>query len=147
MRELALRRTADRIGDDVQAYRVEKSINTVWKTDSALLACIGPHLDAEHVIRSTARLASQLTAEWHVVFVETPQLLRLPSAQRERILKTLKLGESLGATTAVLSGNDIAQVIVNYARSQNFSKIILGRSHPTWPWVAPYLNPQAHWHA
>ncbi|HVK96008.1 MAG TPA: two-component system sensor histidine kinase KdbD, partial [Noviherbaspirillum sp.] len=108
LRELALRRTADRVEDDVQAYRVEKSISAVWKTDNNLLACIGPRPGAEHVIRSTARLASQLNAEWHAVYVETPQLQRLPSANRERILKTLKLAQDLGATTAVLSGSDIA---------------------------------------
>jgi two-component system sensor histidine kinase KdpD len=134
LRELALRRTADRIEDDVQAYRVEKSINAVWKTDSDLLACIGPRAGAEHVIRSTAQLASQLNAQWHAVYVETPQLQRLAPGERERILKTLKLAQDLGATTAVLPGSDIAQEIVSYARSHNFSRIILGRNHSRWPW-------------
>ncbi|HEY8100698.1 MAG TPA: two-component system sensor histidine kinase KdpD [Burkholderiaceae bacterium] len=138
LRELALRRTADRIEDDVQAYRVEKSINAVWKTDAALLACVGPRPGNEHVIRSTARLANQLNAEWHAIYVETPQLQRLSAAQRERILKTLKLAQDLGATTAVLSGSDIAQEIVDYARSHNFSKIVLGRDASTWPWQTPY---------
>lgn len=138
LRELALRRTADRVEDDVQAYRVEQSIDAVWKTDAALLACIGPRAGTEHVIRSTAQLASQLNADWHAIYVETPQLQRLPSAQRERILKTLKLAQDLGATTAVLAGNDIARAIVDYARSHNFSKILFGRGHPTWPWRAPH---------
>ncbi|NMM25803.1 MAG: two-component system sensor histidine kinase KdbD [Glaciimonas sp.] len=138
LRELALRRTADRVEDDVQAYRIEKSINAVWKTDAALLACIGPRAGSEHVIRSTARLASQLNTGWHAIYVETPPLQRLPPAQRERILKTLKLAQDLGATTAVLAGSDIARTIVDYARSHNFSKILLGRGHPTWPWRATY---------
>lgn len=140
LRELALRRTAERIEDDVRAYRIEKSIKTVWKTDSALLACIGPRNGAEHIIRSTARLAKQLNADWHVIYVETPNLQRLPSTHRERILKTLKLGENLGATTAILSGHDIGQEIANYARSHNFSKVIVGRGHPTWPWRTPHLK-------
>ncbi len=140
LRELALRRTADRVEDDVQAYRIEKSINAVWKTDVSLLACIGPRPGAEHIVRSTARLASQLNAEWHAVYIETPHLQRLPAAQRERILKTLKLGEDLGAKTAILSGNDIAQQIVRYARSRNLSKILLGRAHPHWPWRKPHLR-------
>jgi two-component system sensor histidine kinase KdpD len=54
LRELALRRTADRIEDDVQAYRVEKSIG-LWKTGAALLACVGPRPGGEHVVRSAAR--------------------------------------------------------------------------------------------
>ncbi|MDC8758682.1 two-component system sensor histidine kinase KdpD [Janthinobacterium fluminis] len=136
LRELALRRTADRVQDDVQAYRVEKSINPIWKTGAALLACVGPRPGSEHVVRSTARLASQLNAEWHAVYIETPQLQHLPAAQRERILKTLKLAQDLGARTAVLSGNDIAAAIVDYARANNISKLILGRAHRSWPWRA-----------
>ena len=138
LRELALRRMADRIGDDVQAYRVEKSIGAVWKTGSALLACIGPRPGGEHVIRSTAQLAAQLNAGWHAVYVETPQLQRLPPRQREQILRTLKLAQDLGATTAVLSGSDIARTIADYAVANNFSKIVLGRGHAAWPWQSPH---------
>ena len=138
LRELALRRTADRIGDDVQAYRIEKSINAVWKTGSSLLACIGPRPGGEHVIRSTAQLAAQLNAEWHAVYIETPQLQRLPSKRREQILQTLKLAQDLGATTAILSGNYIAKTAADYARSNNLSKVVLGRAHPTWPWRSPH---------
>lgn len=140
LRELALRRTADRVENDVQVYRIEKSISKVWKTDSSLLACIGPRSGGDHIIRSTARLAKQLNAEWHTVYIETPRLQRLSSTQRERILKTLKLGEELGATTAILTGNDIAQEIVTYARDHNFSKIIIGRGHSIWPWFTPHLK-------
>jgi two-component system sensor histidine kinase KdpD len=127
LRELALRRTADRIGDDVQAYRIEKSISAVWKTDTALLALIGPLAGSDHIVRSAARLATQLNTDWHAVYVETPQLQRLPSAARERILKTLKLAQDLGATTAVLSGNEVDEAAAAYARSHNFSRVILGR--------------------
>ncbi len=98
LRELALRRTADRVDDDVRAYRVEQSIDPVWSSGAALLACIGPGADAERVVRSAARLAGQLGAGWHAVYVETPALQRLPPAQRERILQTLKLAGDLGAT-------------------------------------------------
>jgi two-component system sensor histidine kinase KdpD len=137
LRELALRRTADRIGDDVQAYRIEKSIDAVWKTDPALLALIGPAPGGEHVVRSAARLATQLNTDWHAIYVETPRLQRLPSAARERILKTLKLARDLGATTAVLSGDEVDEAAAAYARSHNFSRVILGRRSGgivTLPW-------------
>jgi two-component system sensor histidine kinase KdpD len=140
LRELALRRTADRIEDDVRAYRVEQSIGTVWKTGAALLACVGPRPGAEHTIRSTARLASQLGTDWHAIYVETPALQRLPAPQREQILRTLKLAEDLGATTAVVAGNDIAREAVEYARSHNLSKIVLSRGHPTWPWRKSHIR-------
>lgn len=140
LRELALRRTADRVENDVQVYRIEKSISKVWKTDSSLLACIGPRSGGDHIIRSTARLAKQLNTDWHAIYIETPQLQRLNSERRERILKTLKLGEELGATTAILAGNDIAEEIVKYARSNNFSKIIMGRTHTHWLWQWSYKS-------
>jgi two-component system sensor histidine kinase KdpD len=140
LRELALRRTADRIEDDVRAYRVEKSIADIWKTGAALLACVGPRPGGEHTVRSTARLASQLGTGWHAIYIETPSLQRLPATQRERILKTLKLAEDLGAVTAVISGHDIALAAVDYARSHNLSKIVMGRGHPTWPWRNPHIK-------
>ena len=65
LRELALRRTADRIEDDVRAYRVEKSIDAIWKTGAALLACVGPRPGCDHGVRSPARLARQLGTDWH----------------------------------------------------------------------------------
>ena len=138
LRELALRRTADRIEDDVRAYRVEKSIDTVWKTGGALLACVGPRPGNEHVVRSTARLAGQLGADWHAVYVETPALQRLPAARREQTLVALRLAEALGARTEVLAGNDIADTIVDYARDHNLSKIVMARPHANWPWRASH---------
>ena len=139
LRELALRRTAERIGDDVRAYRVEKSIDTVWRTGTALLACVGPGSGAEGVVRSAARLAAQLGAEWHAVYVETPALQRLGAGPRERILQALKLARDLGAATAVLSGDSIEVAVIDYARSHNLSRIALGRGrgHAGWPWRVP----------
>lgn len=140
LRELALRRTADRVEDDVRAYRVEKSIETVWKTAGALLACVGPRADNEHVVRSTARLAGQLGVDWHAVYVETPELQSLPAAQRERTLRTLKLAKDLGASTSVLAGSDIGAAIVEYAREHNLSKLLMARGHQTWPWRTAHIR-------
>ncbi|KQV50092.1 two-component system sensor histidine kinase KdpD [Massilia sp. Root335] len=137
LRELALRRTAERIGDDVRAYRVEKSIDAVWRTGTALLACVGPGPGAEGVVRSAARLAGQLGAEWHAVYVETPALQRLGAARRERILDALKLARDLGAATAVLSGDRMEDAVVDYARTHNLARIVLGRGHGGRPWRAP----------
>jgi len=140
LRELALRRTADRIEDDVRAYRVEKSIDAIWKTGAALLALVGPRPGCDHTVRSTARLAGQLGTEWHAIYIETPALQRLPAQQREQILKTLKLAQDLGATTAVIPGQDIALATVEYARSHNLSKIVMGRGHRTWPWRTSHIK-------
>ncbi len=139
LRELALRRTADRIEDDVQAYRVDRSIDHVWKTEAAFLCCIGAHENSNHVVRSAARLAQQLAVGWHAVYVETPALQRLESGRRERVLRTVKLAEELGATAAVLSGQNVAPELVGYARRHNLSKFLLGHTrHAAW-WKGPTL--------
>src|SRR3984957_10745786 len=136
LRELALRRTTDRVEGDVQAYRVDKSIGSVWKTANALLTCVGPDAGAERVVRAAARLAGQLNAEWHAIYVETPGLQRLPAARREKILGTLTLAKELGATTAVIADADVAASVVAYARSHNLSKLVIGRdpARRLWPW-------------
>jgi two-component system, OmpR family, sensor histidine kinase KdpD len=136
LRELALRRTADRVEGDVQAYRVDKSIGSVWKTGSALLTCVGPDPGAERIVRAAARLASQLNTDWHAIYVETPSLQRLPAARRERILATLHLAEELGATAAVIASPQVAESVVAYARSHNLAKLVIGRdpARKLWPW-------------
>jgi two-component system sensor histidine kinase KdpD len=136
LRELALRRTADRVEGDVQAYRVDRSIESVWKTGTALLTCVGPDADAERVVRAAARLAGQLNSEWHAIYVETPGLQRLAPAKREKILANLNLAQQLGATTAVIASAEIAESIVGYARKNNLSKLVIGRDpiRRLWPW-------------
>ena len=137
LRELALRRTADRVEDDVQAYRSDKAIERVWKTEDSLLCCIGPGPGGEDLVRSAARLAAQLGVDWTAAYVETPALQRLPAPERERILKTVKLAQEFGANTAILAGGDPAAEVVEYARSHNCSKVVVGRTRVVsrWPWA------------
>ena len=73
LRELALRRTADRVEEDVQTYRTAQAIERIWKTEASLLCCVGPDPGGEHVVRSAARLANQVGVEWTAVYVETPK--------------------------------------------------------------------------
>src|ERR1700722_5663571 len=136
LRELALRRTADHVEGDVQAYRIDKSIGSVWKTAAALLTCVGPGEGAEGVVRAAARLASQLNADWHAVYIETPALQRLPAARRETILAILNLAQNLGASTAVIANPEVAESVIAYARKHNLSKLVIGRdpSRRLWPW-------------
>lgn len=134
LRELALRRTADRVEDDVQAWRSNKAIAQVWSTEAAILCAVGPTPRAEHVLRSSARLAQQLGVSWHAVYVETPALQRLPDAQRERVLRQMRLAQDLGAATAVLQAPDTAAALAAHAREHNLAKLVLGRSPPLPGW-------------
>ncbi|MBX9836234.1 MAG: DUF4118 domain-containing protein [Burkholderiaceae bacterium] len=141
LRELALRRTADRVEDDVQAWRSTQRIGQVWKTDGAILCAISDSPGAGSVVRSAALLAQQLSVPWHAVYVETMVLRRLPAAQRERTLGVVRLAADLGATTAVLTAQDVASALIAYAREHNLAKLVLGRETPA-PW---WLRLRGRW--
>ena len=141
LRELALRRTADRVDAQMRAYRADQAIHHVWQAKERLIVCIGPDTDNETLVRATARLAAQLRADWIAVYVETPALQRQPRAARSRILDALKLAEELGAETATLASADVAATLVAYATSRNACKLVLGQTaRPTWKrWLRPGL--------
>jgi len=126
LRELALRRTADRVDGEMQQYRHDKSLSPVWQTRDSLLACIGPGEGGEKIVRTAARFASQLDVPWHTIYIETAALLTLSKARRQRVLKTLKLAQEMGAETAALADNDAVEGTVKYARNHNLSKIVVG---------------------
>lgn len=129
LRELALRCTADRVDDQMQAYR--HSGEPVWHTRDAILVCIGPGSGNEKLVRVAARLASRLGCVWHAVYVETPRLHRLPEQERRSILSTLHFAQELGAETSTLPAQDEADAILYYAREHNLGKILIGRHQKT----------------
>ena len=78
-------------------------------------------------------MAARLRAEWLAVYVETPASLRLPEADRDRVVHTLRLAEQLGAETVTLSGENVSEELLNYARTRNVSKIVVGKPRrPRW---------------
>ena len=127
LRELALRRTADRVDNEMLQYRRNLQAAPVWQTRESILLCIGPDERSEKLIRTTARLAAQLGVPWHCVYVETPRLQRLPDATRQLVFQMLKTAEDNGAVTAALSGSDLASTIVRYAHEHNLPRVVMGR--------------------
>jgi two-component system sensor histidine kinase KdpD len=127
LRELALRRTADRVDEQMRDYRQDHAIQGVWQVKERMLVCIGPGGSAENLVRASYRLAQLLKAEWIVLYVETAKLQRLSKEQRDAVLRTLKLAEELGAETVTLSGYRLADEVISYARSRNVTRIILGK--------------------
>lgn len=127
LRELALRRTAERVEAQMRDYREDAGIDAVWQAGERILVCVAPGADAERVIRAGRRLAATLHAEWVAVYVETPRLQRMRSPQRNAVLESLRLAERLGAETATLSGPDVAEELIRFARRRNVTKIVLGK--------------------
>ncbi|MDE1182763.1 DUF4118 domain-containing protein [Paraburkholderia sp.] len=128
LRELALRRTADRVDAQMREYRADRSIQRVWQARERILVCVGPGPEAPQLVRAAARLAASLKADWLAVYVETPKLQRLPDARRERTLNALRLAAELGAETATLASADAIAALTGYARARNVSKLVAGAS-------------------
>lgn len=127
LRELALRRTADRVDGQMRELRQGPESEAPRHARDALLVCIGPGGGQEKLVRVAARLAARLGCDWHAVYAETPRLHRLPEARRRAILQALKLAQALGAETATLADPQPEQALLRYARQHSLGKIVAGR--------------------
>ncbi|MBC7853852.1 MAG: sensor histidine kinase KdpD, partial [Pirellulaceae bacterium] len=133
LRELSLRRSAERISVDVQSERASRGGEKTWPTSEKLLVCVSPSPHSAKLIRSTKRMATSFQAEWLAVSVETRAASRMTGPARERLLGHLHMAEQLGAEAVTLSANDAAEEVVRYARSRNVTKIIVGKTDlPRW---------------
>jgi two-component system sensor histidine kinase KdpD len=128
LRELALRRTADRVDAAAREYSSQERQSRPWLARDRFLIAIAPDDQAEQLVRFGKRFADGLDAEWIVVSVETPALLRLSEAERNRRIDVLRLAESLGAETVTLDGVSAAETLIEYARLRNVTRIVVGES-------------------
>jgi two-component system, OmpR family, sensor histidine kinase KdpD len=133
LRELALRRTAERVDEQMRSYRRDHGIARTWPAAERLLVCVGPNPASVRLIRATRRMAAGLRAEWVALYVETPLHGRLPESDRQSLDANLRLVEQLGGNTAILSGHDVSAEVLAYARDHNVTKIVAGKpTHPRW---------------
>ena len=104
LREMALRHTAAQVDDQMRAYKKAHSIFHTWAATDRLLVCVSANPLSERLVRTGRRLATQLDVEWFVLYVETPQHARLSEAERDRVARTMRLAEELGARTVTIPG-------------------------------------------
>ncbi len=127
LRQMALRRAAERVDEQMLSYMQTRAIPGPWAAAEHLLVCISSSPLAERLVRSARRLADELNAEWVAVYVETPEHIRLPQEQRDRVARTLLLAEELGGKSCILPGDSVAETVLHYARQHNITKIIAGK--------------------
>ncbi len=139
LRELALRKTAERVDAAMDRYRATEGIGVPWAAGERILIGVGPRSDGETLVRAGKRLAAALHAEWIVVYVETPDLIRLPESERDRRIAWLRLAETLGAETVTLGGPSAGAELVHYAQTRNVTRVLLGE--PSRKGVARWLWP------
>ncbi|WP_318654530.1 sensor histidine kinase KdpD [Pseudomonas protegens] len=126
LRELTLRRTADRVDAQMRDYRRERSINALWPARERLLVGVAGDPADERLVREAARLAQKLEADWMVVHVASAQRRGAGAARYAAAMKTLALAAEFGAETATLPGMDVAEALVACAREHNANRLVLG---------------------
>lgn len=133
LRELALRRTAQRVDDQLLRHMQSHAISGPWAAGDRVLVCIDEEPRGPALVRYGKRQADRLRAPWAALYVETPRATNLPEAAKDRIASTLRLAEQLGGDAVTLPGQDISSGILRYAAVNNFSHLIIGKSaKPRW---------------
>src|SRR5229473_6534665 len=121
LRELALRRTADRVDEQLLTEMQAHAISGPWPAGERILVCISEDPRSAGLVRYAKRLADRLHAPFTVLYVETRRSLQFSEEERDRIADTLRLAESLGgeALTIPAVGRRIADDVINYAQANN----------------------------
>ena len=133
LREMSLRRAAERVDDQMRSYMRTRSISGPWAAGERLLVCISPSPLAEKLIRTTRRLADELKAEWYAIYVEIASKPETKPANRERIGRTLQLAEELGAKSLTIAGRSIQEAVLDFAHKNNITKVVVGKPlKPRW---------------
>jgi two-component system, OmpR family, sensor histidine kinase KdpD len=130
LRELALRRTAERVDEQLLDEMQAHAIPGPWAAGERLLVCVSEDPRAAGLVRYTKRLADRLHASWTALYVETKRSLQLTEEERDRIADTLRLAQALGGEPVTIPGGDrrIADDVVNFAQASNITQIIIGKS-------------------
>ncbi len=133
LRELALRRAAERVDDQMLAWMQTRAIPGPWAAGESILICVGPGPLSERLIRTARRQSDRMTAQWSAIYVETPSHHRLSKEAKEQVSRMLQLAEKLGATTSTVFGINVANAVIEYARRHNITRIIIGKTlRPRW---------------
>jgi two-component system, OmpR family, sensor histidine kinase KdpD len=128
LRELALRRTAARVDDQMVDYLRQHAIEGPWETSERLLVCVGPDALSEAVVRTASRLATGLNASWVAVTVQQPGREETDLVKAKRVDDALRLAERLGGETERLVGQDLPAEVLQFAQRENITQIVIGRS-------------------
>ncbi|TIO08511.1 sensor histidine kinase KdpD [Mesorhizobium sp.] len=130
LRELALRRTADRVDEQLLTQMQARAIAGPWPAGERILVCISEDPRAVGLVRYTKRLADRLHAPWTALSIETRRSLQLNEEQRDRVADTLRMAQSLEGEAITIPGGArrVADDLIAYAQANNITHIVIGKS-------------------
>lgn len=127
LRELALRRTAERVDDEMLTYMRAHDIAGPWPVSELIMVCVSNSPYSAQLVRVAHRLADRRHVPWLAAFVQTPLHHRLLTFGRDHVTDALRLAEQMGAQVYTIPGTNVAQDVVRFARSHNVTEIIVGK--------------------
>ena len=130
LRELALRRTAERVDEQLLEQMQAQAIPGPWAAGERILVCVSEDPRSASLVRYAKRLADRLHAPWTALCIETRRSLQFSETERDRVAETMRLAERLGgeAITLPASARRIDDDILSFARKQNVTHIVIGKS-------------------
>jgi len=128
LRELALRRTAERVDEQMLSYMREHAIAGPWAAGERVIVCLDPGPAAANAVRAAKRTADGLDAELIALYVETERHAALSEAERGHLAEAMRLAKRLGAEIVTLPGRSVVEEILGFARSRNATRVVLGKS-------------------
>jgi two-component system sensor histidine kinase KdpD len=127
LRELMLTHAAHKMDTELLNYMRAKAISGPWPAGERLMVCVAPSPYAKQLLRKGYQIAKDAHAEWYAVHISTPALKEMSDEDKAYIAEALNLAEELGAKIATLSGTDVANEILRFAREYNINHIVIGK--------------------
>ena len=128
LRELALRRTAERVDEQMLSYMREHAIAGPWAAGERVIVCLDPSAAAANAVRAAKRTADGLDAELIALYVETDRHAALSEAEHGHLAETMRLAAELGAEVVTVPGRSVVEEVLAFARSRNATRVVVGKS-------------------
>jgi len=133
LRELALRRTTERVDAQMDAYNTHEGKRGFVPIADKVLVCIGPDRLSEKLVRTAKRMAASLKAPWTAIYIENARHYRLSEEGKKAVESHVSMVERLGGKALILQGTNAVDEIIEYALTNGVTKIVLGKpERPHW---------------
>ncbi|MEG2984877.1 MAG: sensor histidine kinase KdpD [Peptostreptococcaceae bacterium] len=129
LRELALRKTTEKVNKEVEITRLSKGGSIVLPTSDTILVCISPSPSSGKLIRTASRISQSSLSKLIAIYVKDPAREDMPKEMKSQLEANLELAKKLGAEVVLLHGDNIVEDILRFSKTRNVTKIIIGRNH------------------
>ncbi|GAA3649313.1 sensor histidine kinase [Asaccharospora irregularis] len=129
LRELALRKTTQKVNKEVEITRLSKGDTSVMPTSDTILVCVSPSSSSAKLIRTASRIAQSSLSKLIAIYIKDPSKQDISKKASKQLEDNLDLAKKLGAEIVLLHGDNIVEDIIRFSKLRNVTKIVIGRNH------------------